>query len=302
MLAGSPRRARFGIIAQWSVQSSRGCSPSHPRPHPRNRSSNASTRAGNVTYQDPPCTEGEAGRSVELPKAETREDTTAWEEAARSGARACAACPSAGCCARRARPTRSGRATAREDATRSVALRGQGRHGDHRGIRGAQRRVGARRHEPGLPAARPATQRAAPAAAAAAPQAVGAGCAEPQVRACPAATASTCSRRSARPTARKRCRHRAGRRCASAGRPAKRYFYEPAARATRRCARCSAASTARSPTSSAPWCSLRSVRARAVPERELRPSAASDALLLSRAWGPYFAASACACISLTVAL
>jgi hypothetical protein len=40
--------------------------------------------AGNVTYQDAPCTKGEAGRNVELPKAETREDTTAWEEAARS--------------------------------------------------------------------------------------------------------------------------------------------------------------------------------------------------------------------------
>jgi hypothetical protein len=40
---------------------------------------------GNVTYQDAPCTKGEAGRSVDLPKAETREDTTAWEEAARAG-------------------------------------------------------------------------------------------------------------------------------------------------------------------------------------------------------------------------
>jgi hypothetical protein len=38
---------------------------------------------GSVTYQDPPCTKGAAGRSVELPKAETREDTTAWEEAAK---------------------------------------------------------------------------------------------------------------------------------------------------------------------------------------------------------------------------
>lgn len=38
---------------------------------------------GNVTYQDSPCTAGQAGRPVELPKAETREDTTPWEMAAR---------------------------------------------------------------------------------------------------------------------------------------------------------------------------------------------------------------------------
>lgn len=41
---------------------------------------------GNVTYQDSPCTAGQAGRAVALPKAETREDTSAWEDAAR-GAR-----------------------------------------------------------------------------------------------------------------------------------------------------------------------------------------------------------------------
>jgi hypothetical protein len=38
---------------------------------------------GNVTYQDSPCTSGRAGRAVELPKAETLEDTSAWEAAAR---------------------------------------------------------------------------------------------------------------------------------------------------------------------------------------------------------------------------
>ena len=38
---------------------------------------------GNVTYQDAPCTKGTAGRNVEMPKTETREDTTAWEEAAK---------------------------------------------------------------------------------------------------------------------------------------------------------------------------------------------------------------------------
>jgi hypothetical protein len=38
---------------------------------------------GNVTYQDSPCTAGRAGRPVDLPKAETLEDTRAWEAAAR---------------------------------------------------------------------------------------------------------------------------------------------------------------------------------------------------------------------------
>jgi hypothetical protein len=38
---------------------------------------------GNVTYQDSPCAPGQAGRAVELPKAETKEDTGAWEAAAR---------------------------------------------------------------------------------------------------------------------------------------------------------------------------------------------------------------------------
>ena len=33
--------------------------------------------SGNVTYQDAPCTGGHAGRSGDLPKAETREDTNA---------------------------------------------------------------------------------------------------------------------------------------------------------------------------------------------------------------------------------
>jgi len=38
---------------------------------------------GNITYQDVPCTAGHVGRSVELPQAEAREDTSAWEAAAR---------------------------------------------------------------------------------------------------------------------------------------------------------------------------------------------------------------------------
>jgi len=38
---------------------------------------------GNVTYQNSPCDKGQAGRPMEMPKAETREDTAAWETAAR---------------------------------------------------------------------------------------------------------------------------------------------------------------------------------------------------------------------------
>ena len=38
---------------------------------------------GNVTYQDAPCVAGQTGRNVELPKAESKEDTSAWEAAAR---------------------------------------------------------------------------------------------------------------------------------------------------------------------------------------------------------------------------
>ena len=38
---------------------------------------------GNVTYQDSPCAKGQSGSTVDLPKAETKEDTSAWEAAAR---------------------------------------------------------------------------------------------------------------------------------------------------------------------------------------------------------------------------
>lgn len=38
---------------------------------------------GNVTYQDSPCASGRSGRAVELPKAETLEDTRGWEAAAK---------------------------------------------------------------------------------------------------------------------------------------------------------------------------------------------------------------------------
>ena len=38
---------------------------------------------GNITYQDAPCTAGQAGRTMELAAAEAREDTGAWEAAAK---------------------------------------------------------------------------------------------------------------------------------------------------------------------------------------------------------------------------
>ena len=80
----SRRRARFGMIAQWSAPASRGCSWPHRRRCPAQSIVKCVNVDGNVTYQDAPCTPGHAGRNVELPKAESREDTTAWEEAARS--------------------------------------------------------------------------------------------------------------------------------------------------------------------------------------------------------------------------
>ncbi|MCC6867505.1 MAG: DUF4124 domain-containing protein [Burkholderiales bacterium] len=41
--------------------------------------------AGNVTYQNAPCDKGQAARPVEMPKAENRDDTSAWEAAAHEG-------------------------------------------------------------------------------------------------------------------------------------------------------------------------------------------------------------------------
>jgi hypothetical protein len=72
--------------------------------------------AGNVTYQDAPCTKGEAGRNVELPKAETREDTTPWEEAARS-ARVVRGMPKRWVLRSRGAPQEIRPAGAREDAS-----------------------------------------------------------------------------------------------------------------------------------------------------------------------------------------
>ncbi len=41
--------------------------------------------SGNTTYQDAPCEAGQAGRSVDLPKAEDRTAAEPWEAAAREG-------------------------------------------------------------------------------------------------------------------------------------------------------------------------------------------------------------------------
>ena len=71
---------------------------------------------GNVTYQDAPCTKGEAGRSVDLPKAETREDTTPWEEAARSS-RVVRGMPKRWVLRSKGAPIEIRPPTAREDAT-----------------------------------------------------------------------------------------------------------------------------------------------------------------------------------------
>lgn len=71
---------------------------------------------GNVTYQDGPCSKGTAGRNMEMPKAETREDTAAWEEAARA-ARIVPGMPKRWVLRSRNAPTEIRPPAAREDAT-----------------------------------------------------------------------------------------------------------------------------------------------------------------------------------------
>ncbi len=71
---------------------------------------------GNVTYQDSPCTSGQAGRQVALPKAETREDTSAWEAAARE-ARVVKGMPKRWVLRARGTPAEITPGSAREDAT-----------------------------------------------------------------------------------------------------------------------------------------------------------------------------------------
>jgi hypothetical protein len=72
--------------------------------------------SGNVTYQDAPCQKGEAGRNVELPKADTREDTAAWEDAAAKG-RVVRGMPKRWVLRSKGAPYEIRPPTAREDAT-----------------------------------------------------------------------------------------------------------------------------------------------------------------------------------------
>jgi len=71
---------------------------------------------GNVTYQDAPCARGQSGRAVDLPKAETREDTGAWEAAARE-ARVIRGMPKRWVLRSRGAPAEIRPGAAREDAT-----------------------------------------------------------------------------------------------------------------------------------------------------------------------------------------
>ena len=71
---------------------------------------------GNVAYQDSPCTSGQAGRQVALPKAETREDTSAWEAAARE-ARVVKGMPKRWVLRARGTPAEITPGSAREEAT-----------------------------------------------------------------------------------------------------------------------------------------------------------------------------------------
>jgi len=120
---------------------------------------------GNVTYQDPPCTKGEAGRSVELPKAETREDTTPWEEAARTG-RVVRGMPKRWVLRSKGAPYEIRPPTAREDA--SEVWRYAGKEGPAIIVGFAGPNVAWVRDDT---AAAPAAKPAAPAASAAAPTA-----------------------------------------------------------------------------------------------------------------------------------
>ncbi|MEO8754045.1 MAG: DUF4124 domain-containing protein [Casimicrobiaceae bacterium] len=71
---------------------------------------------GNITYQDVPCTGGQAGRKVELPKSESLEDTSAWEAAARD-ARVVKGMPKRWVLRSRGAPVEIRPPAAREDAT-----------------------------------------------------------------------------------------------------------------------------------------------------------------------------------------
>jgi len=121
---------------------------------------------GNVTYQDGPCTGGHAGRNVELPKAETREDTTGWEAAARSG-RVVRGMPKRWVLRAKGAPYEIRPATAREDA--SEVWRYAGRDGTATIVGFAGPNVAWVRDDTApVPASKAAIPAAAPAAAAAA--------------------------------------------------------------------------------------------------------------------------------------
>lgn len=71
---------------------------------------------GNITYQDAPCTAGQAGRNIDLPAAEAREDTSAWEAASKE-ARVVKGMPKRWVLRARGAPAEIRPANTREDAT-----------------------------------------------------------------------------------------------------------------------------------------------------------------------------------------
>ena len=216
-----------------------------PRSRPRNRSSSASTPQATSRTRTRRARTGEAGRTVELPKAETREDTSAWEAAAREAGRVVRGMPKRWVLRSRGAPAEIRPGDRARGRDRGVALRRQGRR-DARGLRRAQRRVGARGHEPGRREPpqrrrRGSRRRAKTASARRAESALRDR--RTLLRARVRGDRRRRSRGAAARPRRRRMRHRPRRSSAISTSP------RPA---IRRCARCSAASTARSPTSSAP--------------------------------------------------
>ncbi len=81
---------------------------------------------GNVSYQDVPCGQGQAGRPVALPQAETKDDSDVWQRAARD-ARVVKGMPKRWVLRARGAPTEIRPALAREQA--SEVWRYAGREG-----------------------------------------------------------------------------------------------------------------------------------------------------------------------------
>jgi len=71
---------------------------------------------GNVTYQNSACTGGQAGRAVTLPKAESRDESSVWEAAAKD-ARVVAGMPKRWVLRSRGTPVEIRPGTARDNAT-----------------------------------------------------------------------------------------------------------------------------------------------------------------------------------------